>query len=269
MIEIVEVQPLAVGAIGQDHRIAARLDRPVDVAAQDGAVVHLDRHVPVDPHAVADFADFPIAHVVSSAALLAGCCRNRPRSRGRCPEARRAACGTRLAAAKTLRQESAEHRPEFIEDSYERSDHALSPAARICRRRDVRAPLSRAEAQAQTAVTFSLDFRALGRHAAWYVALEKGYYKKAGLDVTIIPSQGTAQAIQSVEIQGRAVRLLGRRRAGRGARQQRRHRQDGRGDLPEGAIRDLLAALRRQRHQARAAGEPGDRERRRLASPRR
>ena len=56
------------------------------------------------------------------------------------------------------------------------------------------------EAHAQTTpVTFSLDFRALGRHAAWYVALEKGYYKDAGLDVTIIPSQGTAQAIQSVE----------------------------------------------------------------------
>ena len=56
------------------------------------------------------------------------------------------------------------------------------------------------EAQAQNAaVTFSLDFRALGRHAAWYVALDKGYYKQAGLDVTIIPSQGTAQAIQSVE----------------------------------------------------------------------
>jgi NitT/TauT family transport system substrate-binding protein len=56
-----------------------------------------------------------------------------------------------------------------------------------------------ADARAQTAVTFSLDFRALGRHAAWYVALDKGYYKQAGLDVTIIPSQGTAQAIQSVE----------------------------------------------------------------------
>ncbi len=60
--------------------------------------------------------------------------------------------------------------------------------------------LAAGEACAQTTpVTFSLDFRALGRHAAWYVALEKGYYKQAGLDVTIIPSQGTAQAIQSVE----------------------------------------------------------------------
>src|SRR6185437_459402 len=57
-----------------------------------------------------------------------------------------------------------------------------------------------AQAHAQsTPITFSLDFRALGRHAAWYVALDKGYYKQAGLDVTIIPSQGTAQAIQSVE----------------------------------------------------------------------
>src|SRR5262245_8371494 len=56
------------------------------------------------------------------------------------------------------------------------------------------------DAAAQTTpVTFSLDFRALGRHAAWYVALDKGYYKQAGLEVNIIPSQGTAQAIQSVE----------------------------------------------------------------------
>src|SRR5476651_761615 len=56
------------------------------------------------------------------------------------------------------------------------------------------------EAQAQTTpITFSLDFRALGRHAAWYVALEKGYYKQAGLDVTIIASGGTAQAIQNIE----------------------------------------------------------------------
>ena len=111
-----------------------------------------------------------------------------------------------------------------------------------------------AEAQAQTTpVTFSLDFRALGRHAAWYVALEKGYYKDAGLDVTIIPSQGTAQAIQSVE--SKAAQFAFSDVAGLVAARANsaRHRQDGRGDLPEGAVRDLLAALRRQRHQAGAA----------------
>lgn len=59
--------------------------------------------------------------------------------------------------------------------------------------------LSMLPAAAQTPITFSLDFRALGRHAAWYVALDKGYYKQAGLDVKIVPSQGTAQAIQSLE----------------------------------------------------------------------
>jgi NitT/TauT family transport system substrate-binding protein len=59
--------------------------------------------------------------------------------------------------------------------------------------------LSILPAAAQTPVTFSLDFRALGRHAAWYVALDHGYYKQAGLDVTIVPSQGTAQAIQNLE----------------------------------------------------------------------
>src|SRR6478752_7666222 len=56
------------------------------------------------------------------------------------------------------------------------------------------------EAHAQTTpITFSLDFRALGRHAAWFVALDKGYYKQAGLDVNIIAGQGTAQAIQAIE----------------------------------------------------------------------
>jgi NitT/TauT family transport system substrate-binding protein len=50
-----------------------------------------------------------------------------------------------------------------------------------------------------TKVVFSLDFIPLGRHAAWYAALAEGYYKDEGLDVSIIPSQGTAQVIQAVE----------------------------------------------------------------------
>jgi len=47
-------------------------------------------------------------------------------------------------------------------------------------------------------VKFVLDFISLGRHAPWYVALNKGYYKEEGLNVSILPSKGTADAIRSV-----------------------------------------------------------------------
>jgi NitT/TauT family transport system substrate-binding protein len=56
-----------------------------------------------------------------------------------------------------------------------------------------------AQASALTKVVFSLDFIPLGRHAPWYAALAEGYFKDEGLDVAIIPSQGTAQVIQAVE----------------------------------------------------------------------
>lgn len=56
-----------------------------------------------------------------------------------------------------------------------------------------------ASAQTLTDVKFTLDFLALGRHAPWYVAIAKGYYKEEGLNVTIIPSKGTADAIKAVE----------------------------------------------------------------------
>jgi NitT/TauT family transport system substrate-binding protein len=48
-------------------------------------------------------------------------------------------------------------------------------------------------------ITFTLDFIALGRHAAWYVPITKGYYKQEGLDVTVVPSKGTADAIKNVD----------------------------------------------------------------------
>lgn len=50
-----------------------------------------------------------------------------------------------------------------------------------------------------TNVTFSLDFIVLGRDAPFFVALDKGFYKDEGLNVNIIPSKGTAQAIQNVQ----------------------------------------------------------------------
>ena len=66
LVAVLEVQPLAVRAVAEDHRIAALLERAEDVAAQDEPVVHLDRHVPFDAHAVADLADLTITHVSCS-----------------------------------------------------------------------------------------------------------------------------------------------------------------------------------------------------------
>ena len=56
-----------------------------------------------------------------------------------------------------------------------------------------------AQAPKLTDVTFSLDFIVLGRHAPFYVAIEKGFFKEEGLNVNIIQAKGTAQAIQNVE----------------------------------------------------------------------
>lgn len=65
-------------------------------------------------------------------------------------------------------------------------------------------PLGAGPSSAQTAgkptdVTFSLDFIVLGRHAPWFVALAKGYYKAEGLNVKIIPGKGNAQVMQAVQ----------------------------------------------------------------------
>ena len=111
---------------------------------------------------------------------------------------------------------------------------------------------SSAEARAQTAVTFMLDGAALGRHAAWYVALEKGYYKRAGLDVTIVPGQGPAQALQGVESKAAqfalsdVASLVAARAGGASAKMVAVIEQ-------KSPLRHLLVALRRQRLQAPAA----------------
>ena len=46
---------------------------------------------------------------------------------------------------------------------------------------------------------FTLDFIPLGRHAPWYVALGKGYYKDEGLNVTIASARGTADSIRNLD----------------------------------------------------------------------
>ncbi len=47
-------------------------------------------------------------------------------------------------------------------------------------------------------ITFTTDFGFNGRHAYFYVALDKGYYKAEGLDVTIINGKGSSDAIKKV-----------------------------------------------------------------------
>jgi NitT/TauT family transport system substrate-binding protein len=58
---------------------------------------------------------------------------------------------------------------------------------------------ARAQVPKMTDITFSLDFIVLGRHAPFYVAIEKGFYKAENLNVSVIAAKGTAQAIQNVE----------------------------------------------------------------------
>ena len=44
---------LAIRSVRHDHRILAIVVGPVDVGTQDKAVVHLNRHVPINAHALA------------------------------------------------------------------------------------------------------------------------------------------------------------------------------------------------------------------------
>ena len=60
-----------------------------------------------------------------------------------------------------------------------------------------------AHAQAPEKFTFALNWFAVGDHAAYWVALEKGYYTQRGLDVTLENSKGSGDSIAKVDT-GRA-----------------------------------------------------------------
>jgi NitT/TauT family transport system substrate-binding protein len=51
---------------------------------------------------------------------------------------------------------------------------------------------------AADSVTFITDFGFNGRHSYYYVALDKGYYKAANLDVKIVRGQGSSDAVKQV-----------------------------------------------------------------------
>ena len=61
-VKIRKVQPLAVWPQGHDHRILAFGNRSVDVAPQYQTIFHFDRHIPVNPHTIADFSLFTVIH---------------------------------------------------------------------------------------------------------------------------------------------------------------------------------------------------------------
>jgi NitT/TauT family transport system substrate-binding protein len=58
--------------------------------------------------------------------------------------------------------------------------------------------LGSAAVQAQTPVRFSLDWRWEGPAAPFAVAIDKGYFKAEGLDVTIDPAAGSREPISRV-----------------------------------------------------------------------
>jgi NitT/TauT family transport system substrate-binding protein len=55
-----------------------------------------------------------------------------------------------------------------------------------------------AEKLKETPITIRLDFIIGGNHAAWFVASEKGFYSKRGLNVTIQPGAGSADTIRTI-----------------------------------------------------------------------
>jgi NitT/TauT family transport system substrate-binding protein len=62
-----------------------------------------------------------------------------------------------------------------------------------------------AEKAKQTPITIRLDFIVGGNHAPWFVALEKGFYAKRGLTVTIQPGTGSADTIRTIAAGGADV----------------------------------------------------------------
>ncbi|MDH3443261.1 MAG: ABC transporter substrate-binding protein, partial [Deltaproteobacteria bacterium] len=59
-----------------------------------------------------------------------------------------------------------------------------------------------AQAAELTPVTIQLDFIIGGKHAPWFVALEKGLYAKRGLNATIQAGSGSADTVRNIAAGG-------------------------------------------------------------------
>jgi NitT/TauT family transport system substrate-binding protein len=67
------------------------------------------------------------------------------------------------------------------------------------------AHLRAAEKTKEIPITIRLDFIVGGNHAPWFVAWEKGFYAKRGLNVTIQPGTGSADTIRTIASGGADV----------------------------------------------------------------
>src|SRR4029450_3164376 len=52
-IAILEGKPFRVRTVAQDDRVLSIRNRPENIGAQKDSIVHLDRYIPIDAHAVA------------------------------------------------------------------------------------------------------------------------------------------------------------------------------------------------------------------------
>src|SRR5262245_8277480 len=57
-------------------------------------------------------------------------------------------------------------------------------------------PNIRSARAATEKVTFQLDWMPFGRHAPYYVALDKGFYSQRGLDVTVAQGTGSVPGLR-------------------------------------------------------------------------
>jgi NitT/TauT family transport system substrate-binding protein len=55
-----------------------------------------------------------------------------------------------------------------------------------------------ARAAEPTPVTIQMDFIIGGKHAPWFVALDKGFYAKRGLNATILAGKGSADTVRGI-----------------------------------------------------------------------
>ena len=61
------------------------------------------------------------------------------------------------------------------------------------------APARAADAPPARAITFLVNYVFNGRHAPFFVGLDKGYYKEAGIDIHILPASGSGFVISAVD----------------------------------------------------------------------